>query len=495
MSANLPLPICPAPGELPARIGSYAVRSVIGTGSMGVVYLAHDLAIDRLVAIKTIQRHLLEAGGHQHSAAARFRLEAQAAGRLNHRNIVSVYQFGQDESCAYIVMEYVPGASLGEYLRRPGRLARTEVLCLMFQLLDGLHYAHESGVVHRDIKPANLMVHEEGRLKITDFGIARLESSQVTRVNTIVGSPGYMAPEQYTGGTLDRRVDIFSAGVLLYQMLTGSMPFAGNDEAIMYQIVYGSHQSLVSRSGDPTLAAFDAILDGALAKNPGQRFATALEFRDSLRAVAAEPVAECIAPDRLLPTVRDDAAISGQTTLVPAPVSSPSKPPSVPTGWNESELAGLERELTVHVGPVAKVLVRRAARGVTELAVVRQMVASAIPDLDARARFVAPIGNGGGSRSGSGSASGSRSGSATRSTGGFANTRPSAADPAQLRPEDVEKASAALLRLVGPIAKVMVKRCAEGALTREQFVARVLEQITARVDPKRLADELWRSFG
>ena len=136
MSAGLPTPIRVMPDELPARIGSYPIRGVIGTGSMGVVYLGHDPVSSRPVAVKTIHRHLLEASNRQHSAAARFRVEAQAAGRLNHRNIVAVYQFGEDEAFAYIVMEYVRGYSLSEYLRRPGRFTKGEVLCLMLQLLD-----------------------------------------------------------------------------------------------------------------------------------------------------------------------------------------------------------------------------------------------------------------------------------------------------------------------------------------------------------------------
>ncbi len=488
MSAGLPSPIHAMAVELPARIGAYPVRGVIGTGSMGVVYLGHDPVIDRPVAIKTIQRHLLEAGAQQHSAAARFRVEAQAAGRLNHRNIVSVYQFGDDEACAYIVMEYVRGHSLSEYLKRPDRFTKDEVLCLMFQLLDALHYAHESGVVHRDIKPANLMVDRDGRVKITDFGIARTESSQVTRVNTVVGSPGYMAPEQYTGGALDRRVDVFSAGVLLYQLIAGSRPFTGTDEAIMYQIVYGQYESLSQRTGDPTLAVYDSIVDGALAKLPGQRYSNALEFRDALRAVAGGPVAELLAPGRLLPP-----RVAEATAPAPPPPSAPSvsgsgaeKPPSVPvpTGWDETVLAGLERELTLHVGPVAKVLVRRAARGQTNLSVVRQLVAAAIVDSDVRERFLA--------------ASGTRAVAPLPASGlasGFADTRPTTPrDEVRLRPEDVEKAEVALARALGPIARVMAKRCAEGATTREQFVARVLEQLAARVDAKSLEAELWRSL-
>jgi eukaryotic-like serine/threonine-protein kinase len=494
MSAGLPSPIRVMPDVLPARIGSYPIRAVIGTGSMGVVYLGHDPAIDRPVAVKTIQRHLLEAGAGSDGVAARFRVEARAAGRLNHRGIVSVHQFGEDENCAYIVMEYVRGHSLADYLRPPERLAKGEVLCLMYQLLDALHYAHEAGVVHRDIKPANLMVDRNGRLKITDFGIARTDASQVTRVNTLVGSPGYMAPEQYTGGPLDRRVDVFSAGVLLYQMLAGSRPFTGSDEGIMYQIVYGQHQPLLLRTGDSTLAIYEPVLDKALAKVPDQRYSTALEFLEALKVVAGGTVAEHLVHDRLLPFKAPDAPKSPASTV---PASTPSRPASapgpasrpltepMPTGWDESELASLERELTRHVGPVAKVLVRRAARGQVDLVVVRQMVAASIVDPDVRQRFLASSG--------------------TAVPGSLPRTGPSSGfvesmsavptDETRLTPQDLERATAVLTRSLGPIASVMVKRCADKAGTRERFVARVLEQLVDRVDAKTLEAELWRSMG
>lgn len=491
MSAALPPPRVTPPVEVPTSIGAYDVRGVIGTGSMGVVYLGHDPAIKRAVAIKTIQRHLLEAGAQQHGAAERFRIEAQAAGRLNHRNIVSVYQFGQDPSCAYIVMEYVDGHSVGDYLRRPDRLSTDEVLCLMLQLLDALHYAHEAGVVHRDIKPANLMIDRDGRLKITDFGIARTEASQVTRVNTVIGSPGYMAPEQYTGGALDRRVDVFASGVLLYQMLGGLMPFAGSDEAIMYQIVYGQHGTLSLRSGNAALAVFDAIIDKALAKLPAQRFASALEFREALQRLAPATLPDRIASQRMLPARVIAASQTAPTSIVsPTPIFADSALPSqlpVPTGWEETDLAGLERELTQYVGPVAKVLVRRAARDREDIAEVRLLVASAIVDPEVRERFLTATD------------SGRRVDSGFRNTAPpsrpFADSRPVASrEGTPLRPEDVEKAGTALAGALGPIGKVLARRCAAGATTREQFVTRVLEQLTERVDAKAVEAELWRSM-
>src|SRR6476620_7533499 len=289
---DAPIPFC---------VGPYQVRGVIGSGAMGVVYLAHDPAIDRPVAIKTIRRGLLDSSDDEPGATARFRVEAQAAGRLAHRNIVSVYQFGEDGDCAYIVMEYVAGRNLRDYIQAPRKLQVPQVLCLMLQLLDGLHYAHEHGVVHRDIKPANLLVAGDGHLKITDFGIARTESSTLTRGNFVVGSPGYIAPEQYTDRSVDRRADVFSSGVLLYQMLSGATPFAGTDEAIMYKIVYEPHKPLSEATRDPALQPFDAVLDRALAKDPAQRFPSAAAMRAALLELAVQGVPDVLPSEVVLP--------------------------------------------------------------------------------------------------------------------------------------------------------------------------------------------------
>lgn len=517
MSAAFPPLVLSVSDEQPLRIGPYPVHGVIGRGSMGVVYLGHDPIIDRRVAIKTIQRQLLQPGPGttDYNVAARFRVEAQAAGRLNHRNIVSVYHFGEDPAFDYIVMEYVAGHSVNDYLRLPGRLTTNDVLCLMFQLLDALHYAHESGVVHRDIKPANLMVSGDGRLKITDFGIARTETSQITRINTVVGSPGYMAPEQYTGGPLDRRVDVFSAGVMLYQMLTGVMPFAGADEAIMYQIVYGQHEPLTRRLNDMSYAAFDMILDRALAKDPTDRYATALEFRDALTVVATQPVPPVLPRERVLSISGGDTTVvrvSPKPAAAPAPVPVPapavarapapaplpsSSPGSganaptsvpVPTGWDETQLADLEKILMQHIGPVGKVLVRRAARGHTDLAEVRDHVAHGIVDRELRERFVA--------------ASTPLVGHAPppapqqRATRPFAETLPvSSHENEPLHADDPDKAAAVMAASLGPIARVLARKSATRSTTREQFVADILSNLTPGVDAKRLETDLWRALG
>ncbi|EHR69066.1 protein kinase family protein [Burkholderiales bacterium JOSHI_001] len=537
------------PTPVPARIGAYPVSAVIGTGSMGVVYLGHDPVIDRPVAIKTLRRHLLDDGSATEGVAQRFRVEARAAGRLNHRGIVSVYQFAEDEAFAYIVMEYVRGHSLAHYLRKTERLPRQDVLCLMVQLLEALHYAHEAGVVHRDIKPANLMVDTDGWLKITDFGIARtMEASSATKTNALVGTPGYMAPELYVGGAFDRRVDIFSAGVLLYQMLAGHKPFSGTMESIMYEIVYKQHVPLSQRTGDLSLDLFEPVLDRALAKDPGMRFANAQEFIRALKALASSPLPAHLAPQDLLPfqppwegenalatlapraasaaavaaalvagpaaedagaeaaAPADDSAkpsdFADTASLEPAPGTghgthgthgSDSRPPTatepVPTGWDPSALVGLEQELAQLVGPMAKVLVRRAARGQVHLDGVRQAAAAALVDATVRQRFLA--GPAGKPRSAAAPAERGTIPPGTLPSGSGGGTGSGALMTAQ----DVDKATAVLKQAIGPIAAVLVKRCADTSQSRERFITRVMEQLVDRVDSAALQAELLRKLG
>lgn len=490
----------------PFCVGPYLVRGVIGSGAMGVVYLAHDPAIDRPVAIKTIHRRLLESGEGEPNVAARFRVEAKAAGRLTHRNIVPVYQFGEENDCAYIVMEYVAGRNLRDYIQAPRKLEVSHVLCLMLQLLDGLHYAHERGIVHRDIKPANLLVADDGRLKITDFGIARTESSNLTRGSSVIGSPGYIAPEQYTDRDVDRRVDVFSAGVLLYQMLSGTTPFSGTDEAIMYKIVYEPHKPLGEVLNDAALEPFDAVLDRALAKDPAQRYASAMAMRTALMALATQalpdvlPAGIVLAPrhegleagpaaakqgDSSGPSRSYSQSTTSQPGPAPVPLASslpgtgqPSIP--VPTGWDDSALAEVERELAEHVGPVARVLVRRAARGLTSLAAVRQAVAASIVDHEARERFLA--------KAGTAVLAVAIKSRATQVDGEAPSGVP-------MREGDIDKAAAALLSSLGPIARVVAKRCAAKSETREQFIARVLDQLTPSVDARRVQADLRRALG
>lgn len=538
--------------SLPARIGPYPIRGVIGSGSMGMVYLGHDPMIDRPVAVKTVHKSLLEGVGSDSNFVERFKIEAQAAGRLNHRGIVSVYQFGEDAGLAYIAMEYVPGYSLRQYIARAPRFGRDDVLCLMVQLLDALHYAHMHGVIHRDIKPANLLVSDDGRLKITDFGIARIESTQLTRVNTVVGSPGYMAPEQYTGGQIDRRVDVFAAGVVLYQLLTGHLPFSGTDEAVMYKIVYEDPEPITIAEHDQDLMRYSDVLAKALAKHPEQRYASARVFRETLLELAGHKVPEALPAERLLaaPTLpppgpdeagaptRPDRRRGGETrpghlddgsvtlrqprlnvdngpATVPGALLGPPTVPSaerlavtrgeVPPGWSVEALAAIERDLAHHVGPVARVLVQRGARLHTTTDDLRSALASAITDDLARRRFMQPVAppNSGFGASGRSSmfgntGPGTSGGLAPGKAPGGGNGPGTGAHPpatgalAPVREQDATRIAAVLVRSLGPIAKVIVKRASAQVQTRGQLVAAVLKLCSDAPDPLALEAEIWR---
>src|SRR6266545_3835940 len=236
----------------PDRLGKYEITEVLGRGAMGVVYKGFDPGIRRIVAIKTIRRELIEGERPAAAMLARFRNEAQAAGKLAHPGIVAVYDYGEDASVAYIAMEYVEGNSLREYLGRGTRFAERDAVSVMSQLLEALEHAHERRVWHRDIKPANIIVMMNGRVKVADFGIARIEASELTQTGAMLGSPGYMAPEQYAAAAIDHRADLFAAGVVFYQLVTGAKPFVGTSEQITYATCHTDGRGVPRR--DPRCA-------------------------------------------------------------------------------------------------------------------------------------------------------------------------------------------------------------------------------------------------
>ena len=208
------------------NLGKYELRREIGRGAMGVVYEAYDPMIKRVVALKTIRSDQLT-GEESGTVIARFRREAQAAGRLSHPNIVPIYDFGEDGGVWFIAMEFIKGRELKEYFEANERFSVTDIVRIMSQMLDALDYSHRQGVIHRDIKPANVFLIDDGSVKVADFGIAHIDSSSLTQVGTVLGTPSYMSPEQIMGLPVDGRSDLFSAGVILYQFLTGERPFAG----------------------------------------------------------------------------------------------------------------------------------------------------------------------------------------------------------------------------------------------------------------------------
>jgi serine/threonine-protein kinase len=369
-------------GPLPGKIGKYKIVRALGKGAMGMVYEGFDPIIERRVAIKTILAEYLEAA-EMEDAVARFKREAQAGGRLQHPGIIAVYEYGQDGDMAFIVMEYSDGQELKSFFKEGRRFELIDVFEIMKQLLGALDYSHKQGVVHRDIKPANLMILPGPKVKVMDFGIARLESSSLTQVGTVVGTPTHMAPEQLMGVPADGRADLWAAGVILYELLTGLSPFlAETPAAVMHKVLQGSPDPPSALSpGLPQ--GFDAVVARALAKKPEDRFASARDFGVALRAAlqGRGPGAGSSAgdPERTLPPAEAQRVEATRTSMRAKRQLSLS--PEV--------IAELERSLSRHIGPMARVLVKQGQAEAADMNEFCRILAESIPDQAERAEFTA----------------------------------------------------------------------------------------------------------
>src|SRR5689334_9801030 len=275
-------------------LGRYNIERTIGKGAMGVVYEGVDPRLGRRVAIKTILKsHLDEDTAKDYSM--RFVREAQAVARLNHPNIVQVYDFGEEGDIAYLVMEFIKGKELKTFFDANERFDLKESVRIMCELCDALDFAHNAGIIHRDIKPANVMLDAQGRTKLTDFGVARVQDSDKTSVErtqagTMVGTPAYMSPEQITGGNIDKRTDVFSAGIILYQFLTGEKPFTGSGAWTIAKKIIQEEPPLPSSLNNAITPLFDAVVNKALSKNPDTRFQSARDLGVALkRALEGKP--------------------------------------------------------------------------------------------------------------------------------------------------------------------------------------------------------------
>src|SRR5258706_2195946 len=333
----------------PAKVGRYDTRRELGSGAMAVVYGGWDPSIQRRVAIKTIRRDQLD-GAEADEVIARFEREAQAAGRLSHPNIVSIYEIGEDAGVAFIAMEFIEGRELKDYFDKNERFSLPEVAWIMTQLLDALEHAHRNGIVHRDIKPGNIIL-ADGTVKVADFGIARIESSNLTQAGMILGTPSYMSPEQFMGQTLDGRSDLFSAGVILYQFLTSEKPFAAAQTTTIMHKVLQVDPPPPSEINVQVPRQFDALMRKALATRPEDRFQSAREFADAVRAaaanrspVAAPPTASAsvdatMAAHADRTVVRRRPALPGSTAPPAAASSQAVKPKSKTALWATAMVA------------------------------------------------------------------------------------------------------------------------------------------------------------
>jgi predicted Ser/Thr protein kinase len=283
MNSAPPAPAAAAEVQDSQRLGRYHLEREIGRGAMGIVYLGRDTAINRLVAIKAIPLASEFSDSELVEARTRFFREAETAGRLNHPNIVTIYDVGEERGLAYIAMEYLKGRHLSDYATANNLLEPRKVLEVIARTADALGFAHKQQVVHRDIKPANLMFDPSTDvLKITDFGIARLSGAGSTRTGIVLGTPSFMSPEQLEGGTVTGHSDLFSLGVSLFQLLTGQLPFTADSmTGLMQQIAEAPHPPL--RAFRPDLpACVENVIDRALAKNPDARFDSGAQMAAAL---------------------------------------------------------------------------------------------------------------------------------------------------------------------------------------------------------------------
>ncbi len=326
---------------LPAKIGKYEIQDELGKGAMGVVYKGWDPAIKRGVAIKAITKSSLDADQLKH-VMDRFRHEAQAVGRLTHPRIVQIYEYGEDDEIAYIVMELVNGKTLQQHLEQEEvKYELRETGEIIRQLLDGIGHAHAEGVIHRDIKPSNILVNNDGRIKISDFGIAHIEASKLTQLGDVLGTPHYMAPEQFLGFEIDELADLFAISVIAYELLTGKKPFAGTTASVMQQVL---NQPPVdpSQLNAKLSPLMDRVLRKALAKKREERFQSARELADAFREAidaslnAGSPAP---APARAAP---DSSALLDAARLLnvgPAAASAPAAAEAMPAPTGDSVIS------------------------------------------------------------------------------------------------------------------------------------------------------------
>ena len=309
------------------KLGKFEIKRVLGNGAMGEVYLGVDPSIGREVAIKTILPAVAQGG----EAKERFAREARAAGVLNHPNLVTIYEFGEDQGVLYIAMEFVKGHDLDELLQEQS-LTRSEALEILAQVCDGLGFAHRQHIVHRDIKPTNIRVQRDGRrlhAKVMDFGVAKISNSDMTATGTVMGTVSYMAPEYIRTGKPDPRSDLFAVGVMLYECLSGRKPFCGDTTpTVLYKIVNEAPDPIEIENLQGISPAIRTVLDRALDKNPDARFQSAEDLAKALRA-AKDPswMGQLEEATALLqassPTAPARPAVSAPTVQTPTVLNTP----------------------------------------------------------------------------------------------------------------------------------------------------------------------------
>jgi len=438
-------------------IGRYELIRRIGSGSMGDVYEAHDPSVDRRVAIKVLRRDLVDRSVGQGRWGERFLQEARAAGRLLHPNIITLYDYGDDAGVPYLAMELFDGENLSVLLKRNGRLPVSDGLTIVNQILAALEFAHSRGVVHRDVKPSNIMVKESRLTKIGDFGIAHLETSDLTTVGDVLGTPSYMAPEQFAGKPVDNRTDLFAVGVVLFEVLAGEKPF-GKTLTESWRNMEQDRPADICILNPEVPPALKAAIGTALAFDPRRRFANAGAFA---RALAATEIS---------PRPIGESYVTNEAVNFEA--ESQSLPSAASTGGPRISLDilnQLESDLTDFIGPIARTLVRRSASTIPDCAMLCERLATYIEDAGERAAFLFKCKQ---------LADASlRRGEANTTTARAAGVQVRSAPSLSLAPELLSRLEAALTEYIGPIARIVLRN----QLSRSSSLADLYGDLAAHI--------------
>ncbi|NPU95338.1 MAG: serine/threonine protein kinase [Gammaproteobacteria bacterium] len=461
----------------PPNIARYRIDGVLGSGAMGVVYQGFDSQIERTVAIKVLHPHLRE-GEHGPDLEQRFLQEARAAARCLHPNIVTIFDFGSENGSPYIVMEFVRGMELKAHLKSDTFIPLPSATDICIQILEALGHAHEKGVIHRDIKPANIILLENGTVKVSDFGVARLDTSDLTSTGYMVGTPNYMSPEGLQGHTVDARSDLYSVGVLYFELLTRRRP--SRDMALDEALEVLNDATQLSGQN---IRSIKPILRQALQSNPTNRFQNSRDFITRLKAIDDMDLTQ--ATGALFPT---PAGYTQNRTTRPD-TSSASPNSSSASQWNDSVLESLEHSLAKYIGPMARLLVRKQSRSATSMEDLVNSLTRHIPNENERTQFMRSVEKSGLSSPG-------------MSVAQPAQTSVPAAKPGASTQAPVftltdavrDKLSQLLAYHLGPLASRLVQKAMKSTLEPNALIAQLAQQIPDEKERKKFVEQAGKLF-
>jgi len=449
--------------QLPEQLGKYKVKTVLGQGAMGVVYQAFDPDIERSVAIKVLHEYHCK-GKSGKDLTERFRREAQAAARCLHPNIVTVFELGRHKEQDFIVMEFVQGEELKYFLSGAHQFAHDEALLVAIEVLKALEAAHAQGVVHRDIKPANIILLDNGGVKVADFGVARLDQSDLTLAGNMVGTPNYMSPEGLRGEVVDKQADVYSTGMVLLEMLTGARLtpkdlYSTSLKQFIDEVYLSTRGSILSDE-------LKTVIRNALSEDKADRFPSARAFHRALEGVRQGGVTDLDTTDRLAETVVSQKAIR---TEQPQPVIDTS------VEFSEQTLHEIEEGLASYVGPIAGILIKKTSSSVSSEEELLQALATHISSIQDRDDFLQKAHS-----TITRAATGMKTQSATRSalTQSPTSTEIGGNDfSTHFNQADRDKLIALMAFYVGPMASHLLKRCLKKSASYSDLCLRLAASI------------------